>query len=72
MRPRRLEGERLSIARREFAILMKQGIIRPTDSNWAAPRHTVPKKDTSDRRPCGDYGALKDCTIFAFYPLPLT
>ncbi|XP_064482531.1 uncharacterized protein LOC135395221 [Ornithodoros turicata] len=42
---RRLSGERLAIARREFEHMLALGIIRPSASNWASSLHMVPKKE---------------------------
>lgn len=36
-RPRRLFGERLEMARREFEHMLALGIIRPSSSCWAPP-----------------------------------
>ena len=42
-RPRRLPPDRLQGAQKEFALLLQEGIIRPSDSCWASPLHMVPK-----------------------------
>ncbi|CAB0033920.1 unnamed protein product, partial [Trichogramma brassicae] len=42
-RPRRLTGERLAAAKEAFDDLLKKGIIRPSNSQWASPLHLVPK-----------------------------
>ena len=36
-RPRRLPPERLQAARKEFERMLADGIVRPSDSNWASP-----------------------------------
>ena len=42
---RRLDNDRLEAAKKEFAKLEKQGIIRRSGSNWASPLHMVKKAD---------------------------
>ena len=41
---RRLDPNRLKIAKKDFEYLLQCGIIRPSKSNWYNPLHMVPKK----------------------------
>ncbi|XP_063919425.1 uncharacterized protein LOC135134629 [Zophobas morio] len=49
-RPRRLPPGKYSAAKKEFEGMVKEGIARPSKSNWSSPLHVVPKKD-GDLRP---------------------
>ncbi|KAM8707464.1 hypothetical protein ACLKA7_011533 [Drosophila subpalustris] len=40
-RPRRLAGEKLTVAKKEFNFLIEQGICRPSNSPWSSPLHMV-------------------------------
>ena len=65
---RRLENDRLEAAKKEFAELEKQGIMKRSSRNWASPLHMVKKADGT-WRPCGDYRLLNMQTQPDLYSL---
>ena len=68
-RARRLHGDKLDVAKKEFLKMEELGIIQRSDSPWSSPLHVVPKSDGS-WRPCGDYRRLNNATKDDKYPLP--
>ena len=65
----RICPERLACARQEFDKMLKDGIVRRSDSPWSSPLHMGPKVDGL-WRPCGDFRRLNDAMEDDRYPLP--
>ncbi len=66
---RRLDPAKLMAAKRDFAKLEAEGIVRRSSSSWSSPLHMVLKEDGS-WKPCGDYRRLNLVTKPDTYPLP--
>lgn len=69
-RPYRLSLPELQVVRDKVRDLLRAGIIRESDSEYASPVVLVKKKN-GDMRLCVDYRALNAVTIKDRYPLPL-
>ena len=69
-RARRLAPDGMNIAKREFDHMLDLDIIEPSNSDWASPLPIVPKKTTSDWRPCGYYRTHNSRTVPDRYPIP--
>lgn len=68
-RARRLDADKLEVAKSEFAEMERLGIIRRSNSPWASPLHIV-RKPNGGWRPCGDFRRLNNATVDDRYPLP--
>lgn len=67
-RPRRLNPEKLAIAKDEFLNMQQMGIIRKGHGQWSSPLHMAPKR--TGWRSCGDYRRLNMVSIPDKYPIP--
>ena len=68
---RRIPFAKRQVAENEVQRMIDNGIIKPSESPWAAPTVLVPKKDGSIRY-CIDFRKLNAVTLKDSYPLPRT
>ncbi|GFX78388.1 retrovirus-related Pol polyprotein from transposon 297 [Trichonephila clavipes] len=61
--------DRLKIAKMEFQHMLDLGHMRPSSSNYSSPLHMVPKKESNDWHPVGDFRALNAQTKKDKYPI---
>ena len=66
---RRLDAEKLAVAKKIFREWEQAGIVQRSSSAWASPLHLVKKKNGS-WRPCGDFRRLNLATTGHKYPVP--
>lgn len=66
---RRLRPEILRDFDKELDIMLRMGVLTPSNSDWASPLHMQRKKDGS-WRPCGDFRLLNAITKKDNYPVP--
>ena len=69
MRVQRLDADRLTVAKAEFAKMEEMGIVRRSDSPWASPLVVTPKPGGGWHH-CGDYRHLNAAMSDDRYPLP--
>ncbi|GFX37253.1 retrovirus-related Pol polyprotein from transposon 17.6 [Trichonephila clavipes] len=60
----------LKIAKMEFQHMLDLGHMRLSSSNYSSPLHMVPKKESNDWSPVGDFRALNAQTKKDKYPIP--
>lgn len=67
---RRLTPLKLKAAKKHFDELLDLGIISPSNSPVASPLHMVPKANSMEWRPTGDYRMLNQSIQNDAYPIP--
>ena len=67
--PRRTPLHQVRVVEEAINEMMKDGVIRPSESPWASPIVLVKKKDGTTRF-CIDYRQLNNVTVKDAYPLP--
>ena len=67
--PRKVSPMQRQVIDKEIEEMLKNGIISPSESPWAAPVVITKKKDGTNRF-CVDYRRMNDITTKDVYPLP--
>jgi hypothetical protein len=70
VRPYRFAPELKDEVEKQIQEMLRSGVIRPSNSNFASPLIMVKKKDHT-WRPCVDYKHLNALTVKSKYPLPV-
>ena len=70
MPPRTLSAEKQQIAREQIDMLLKSGIIEPSQATYYSQLLLVPKPTPGEFRFCVDYRNVNDCTESASFPIP--
>ena len=66
--PYRMSQDKLNILNKEIQFLLENGIIEPSNSDWASPAVLVPKPD-GDWRLCADFRKVNAVTVHDSWPL---
>nr|VZH99622.1 unnamed protein product [Spirometra erinaceieuropaei] len=69
-RPISLATARFAATYAEFERMLQMGIIHQSESPCFSPRQFLPKADTGDWQPCGDYKDLNNVTLPDRYLVP--
>lgn len=70
LKPRRYSPEHVVAIKEEVEEMLKNGVIRPSDSPYSAEIVMVKKQKTGKWRMCMDYRALNQVTVPDCYPFP--
>jgi len=71
-KPRRLNSDKMKIVDEEIDRLLALGIIKRSNSPWAAPLVVAVNRTSGKARVCYDFRALNAQTVRDAYPIPAT